>query len=97
MMAPGLAEVERAKRDGRWDAAYDSPKSSTVPSDLQAAIDRNERAAAFFAAIDASNRYTILWRVQTAKKAETRARRIADFVAMLARGELPHPERAKKK
>ena len=96
MMPPGMVEVERAKRDGRWDAAYDSPKSSTVPTDLRAALDKNKRAASAFAKIDGSNRYAILWRVQTAKKPETRARRIAELVAMLGRGELLHPERAKK-
>jgi len=96
MMPPGLAEVERARRDGRWDAAYDSAKSSTVPADLRAALDGNKRAAAAFAQIDGSNRYAILWRVQTAKKPETRARRIAELVAMLGRGELLHPERARK-
>ena len=97
MRPPGRAEVERAKGDGRWDAAYDSPRSSTVPDDLQAALDGNARAAKFFATIDATNRYAILWRVQTAKKPETRARRIGELVAMLAKKQLLHPERAKKK
>ena len=96
MMAPGLAEIDRAKRDGRWEAAYDSPKSSTAPADLLAALDGNTRARRAWAAIDSANRYAILWRVQTAKKAETRARRIAELVAMLGRGELLHPERRKK-
>lgn len=96
MMAPGLAEIERAKRDGRWQAAYDSPRSSTVPADLQAALDGNARARRAWATIDSANRYAILWRVQTAKKAETRARRIAELVAMLGRGELLHPERRGK-
>jgi uncharacterized protein YdeI (YjbR/CyaY-like superfamily) len=96
MMAPGLAEIERATRDGRWEAAYDSPKSSTVPADLQAALDGNARARRAWATIDSANRYAILWRVQTAKKAETRARRIVELVAMLGRGELLHPQRAKK-
>jgi uncharacterized protein YdeI (YjbR/CyaY-like superfamily) len=97
MMAPGLAEVERAKQDGRWEAAYDSPKSSTVPDDLQAVLDGKPRAAKLWATLDAANRYAILWRVQTAKKAETRARRIDELVAMLARGEVLHPDRLKKK
>jgi uncharacterized protein YdeI (YjbR/CyaY-like superfamily) len=96
MKAPGLAEIERAKRDGRWDAAYDSPKSSTVPADLQAALDSNARARRAWATIDSANRYAILWRIQTAKKAETRARRIAELVAMLGRGKLLHPKRSKK-
>ena len=91
MQPAGLAEVERAKGDGRWDMAYDSPSQATVPDDLQAALAKNARAAAFFATLDARNRYAVLWRVQTAKKAETRARRIADLVAMLARGEKVHP------
>ncbi|MFN2570934.1 MAG: YdeI family protein [Gemmatimonadales bacterium] len=93
MRAAGLAEVERAKRDGRWDAAYDSPSNSKVPDDLRAALADNARAAAFFATIDATNRYAILWRIQTAKKPETRARRVAELVALLARGELLHPPR----
>ena len=96
MMAPGLAEIERARRDGRWEAAYDSPRSSTVPADLQAALDGNARARRAWDTIDSANRYAILWRVQTAKKAETRARRVAELVAMLGRGELLHPGRAKK-
>lgn len=96
MMAPGLAEIERAQRDGRWDAAYDSPKSSTVPADLQAALDGNARARRAWATLDSANRYAILWRVQTAKKAETRARRIGELVGRLARGEVLHPERRKE-
>jgi uncharacterized protein YdeI (YjbR/CyaY-like superfamily) len=91
MQPAGLAEVERAKRDGRWDAAYDPPSRATVPDDLQAALVRNAKAAAFFRALDAKNRYAVLWRVQTAKKAETRQKRIAELVAMLARGEKVHP------
>lgn len=91
MQPSGLAEVERAKRDGRWDAAYDPPSRATVPDDLQAALAENARAAAFFATLDARNRFAVLWRVQTAKKAETRRKRIAEFVAMFARGEKVHP------
>jgi len=97
MRPAGLAEIERAKTDGRWDAAYDSPSGSTVPEDFARALADNARAAKFFATIDATNRYAMLWRVQTAKKAETRARHIEKFVGMLARGELLHPARAKKK
>ena len=96
MQPAGLAEVERARSDGRWDAAYDSPRSSTVPDDFARAIAKNARAARFFAGIDATNRYAMLWRVQTAKKAETRARRVAELVAMLGRGELLHPARRKQ-
>jgi uncharacterized protein YdeI (YjbR/CyaY-like superfamily) len=91
MQPAGLAEVERAKQDGRWDMAYDPPSRATVPDDLQAALAKNARAAAFFVTLDARNRYAVLWRVQTAKEAETRQKRIAGLVAMLARGEKVHP------
>jgi uncharacterized protein YdeI (YjbR/CyaY-like superfamily) len=90
MQPSGLAEMERAKADGRWAQAYDSPRTAAVPDDLAAALARVPRAQAFFATLDASNRYAILWRVQTAKKPETRARRIAELVAKLARHELIH-------
>jgi uncharacterized protein YdeI (YjbR/CyaY-like superfamily) len=96
MAAPGLAEVERAKRDGRWDRAYDCARSSSVPADLVAAFARNARARAFFETLDAANRYAILYRVQTAKKPETRAERIARFVALCARHETIHPRRPTK-
>jgi uncharacterized protein YdeI (YjbR/CyaY-like superfamily) len=98
MQPPGLAEVERARRDGRWDAAYDAPSRAAVPEDLAAALAANPRAAAFFATLDAANRYAVLFRVQTAKKPETRAKRIEEFVAMLARHETIHdrPRRARK-
>ena len=91
MHPPGLAEVERAKADGRWDLAYDPPSRATVPDDLQAALAKNARAAAFFETLNAANRFAVLWRVQTAKKAETREKRIATLVAMLGRGEKLHP------
>jgi uncharacterized protein YdeI (YjbR/CyaY-like superfamily) len=84
MQPPGLAEVERAKQDGRWARAYDSPSRATVPDDLAAALRRNERASAFFGTLDWRNRYAVLHRIQTVKKSETRARRIATFVRMLA-------------
>lgn len=87
MHAAGEAEVERAKADGRWDAAYDSPKNSTVPEDFQAALDASPTAASFFATLKQANRYSFLFRIQTAKKPETRAKRIGDFIAMLERGE----------
>ena len=90
MQPAGLAEIERAKADGRWDAAYDSPKNARVPKDLQAALDASPPAAEAFGALNGVNRYAILHRVQTAKKPETRARRIAQFVAMLERGERIH-------
>nr|WP_326522561.1 YdeI/OmpD-associated family protein [Archangium lipolyticum] len=91
MKPPGLAEVERAKQDGRWEAAYDSPSRASVPEDLAAAFAANPRAAAFFATLDSTNRYAVLFRLQTVKKAETRARRIALYVEMLARHEKLHP------
>lgn len=91
MQAAGLKEVERAQADGRWADAYDSPRNATVPPDLQAALDLNAKAKAFFGTLDGANRYAVLWRVQTAKTAETRAKRIAQFVTMLARREKLHP------
>ncbi len=91
MQAPGLHEVERARADGRWDAAYDSPKNMKVPDDLTAALRKNAKAKKSFATLDGANRYAILHRVTTAKKPETRARRISQFVEMLARGETLHP------
>jgi uncharacterized protein YdeI (YjbR/CyaY-like superfamily) len=91
MQPRGLAEIERAKADGRWDAAYPGRAGMTVPDDLQAALDREPAAAEFFAGLNSQNRYAILHRVQTAKRAETRARRIEKFVAMLAAGEKIHP------
>lgn len=96
MQPAGFAEVERAKQDGRWDAAYDSPKTSQVPDDLAAALAANKKAQAFFATIDATNRYAILYRTQAVKRAETRAAKIDTFVAMLARGETLHPPRESK-
>jgi uncharacterized protein YdeI (YjbR/CyaY-like superfamily) len=96
MEAPGLAEVERAKRDGRWERAYDGARSSSVPADLAAAFARNARARAFFDALDGANRYAILYRVQTAKKPETRAERIARFVDMCAKHETIHPRHQAK-
>jgi uncharacterized protein YdeI (YjbR/CyaY-like superfamily) len=91
MMPSGLTEVERAKKDGRWDRAYESQSRASVPEDLEAALARNPRAKKFFATLDSRNRYAVLFRVQHAKKAETRARRIAQFVEMLAKGEKLHP------
>jgi len=91
MQPPGLAEVERAKRDGRWDAAYESQSRSVVPNDLAAALAANAPAALFFETLDSANRYAVLFRLHTAKKAETRAARLEKFVAMLARHEKLHP------
>jgi uncharacterized protein YdeI (YjbR/CyaY-like superfamily) len=90
MQAPGLAQVEAAQADGRWARAYDGARTSVVPEDLLAALDAEPQAKAFFATINASNRYAVLWRIQPAVKPETRARRIAQLVGMLARGETVH-------
>ena len=91
MHSAGLAAVEAAKADGRWDRAYDSPGTMTVPADLQAALDDHPKARAFFETLKGANRYAILYRIQTAVKPETRARRIAEFVKMLQRRETLHP------
>lgn len=91
MKPSGLMEVARAKEDGRWDSAYDSMRSSVVPDDLQAALDKSPKAKAFFDTLNSKNRYSVLFRIQTAKKADTRAKRVAQFVGMLERHELVHP------
>lgn len=91
MNAAGLREIERAKRDGRWDRAYDSPSGATIPADFQSVLNKIPRAKAFFATLDSRNRYAVLFRIQTAKKAETRAKRIKQFAAMLAQHEKIHP------
>jgi uncharacterized protein YdeI (YjbR/CyaY-like superfamily) len=93
MTSAGLAEIERAKSDGRWDAAYAPPSRATVPDNLAAALERNASAKALFATLDSRNRYAILHRIQDAKKPETRAARIAKYVGMLAAGETPYPRR----
>ncbi len=84
MLPAGIAEVERAKKDGRWDAAYDGARTITVPEDFQEALEENPKAKAFFAKLDSANRYALLFRIHTAKKAETRAKKILQFVQMLA-------------
>lgn len=91
MRPAGLAEVERAKADGRWDAAYAPASSSTVPEDLQAALDADPEAAAFFATLDSRNRYSILHRIGDAKRPETRRARIETYVAMCREHRLIHP------
>ncbi len=91
MKPAGLEAIENAKKNGRWDSAYDSPSGATVPSDFQAALDANQRAAVFFKTLDRANRYAVLWRIQTVKKAETRARKIQQFIEMLEREEKIHP------
>lgn len=83
MQPAGLREIQRAKDDGRWAAAYDGQSRASIPADLQSELDKNDTARAFFATLDSRNRFAILYRIQDAKKAETRARRIAAFVAML--------------
>jgi uncharacterized protein YdeI (YjbR/CyaY-like superfamily) len=91
MKAAGLREVERAKADGRWDAAYDALSTATVPEDLSRELEKNEKARKFFSELDGRNRYVILYQIQDAKRPETRARRIAKFVAMLAEQKKPYP------
>jgi uncharacterized protein YdeI (YjbR/CyaY-like superfamily) len=90
MRPGGLAQIEAAKADGRWDGAYAPASRAEVPVDLQEALDNNPKASAFFATLNSRNRYAILYRIGNVKKAETRARKIAEFVAMLARGETIH-------
>ena len=91
MQPAGLREVERAREDGRWDAAYDSPSQAPVPLDLQARLDASPAASECFALLSSQNRYAILFRLQTAKRPETRARRIEQFIAMLEQGEKLYP------
>jgi len=92
MHPAGLAEVERAKADGRWDAAYAPQSQATVPDDLQAELDARPKAKATFATLKSQNRYAILFRLRDAKRPETRARRLQQFVEMLERGETPYPQ-----
>ena len=91
MMPSGLVEVERAKKNGLWDRAYESQSIASVPEDLAKALANNPRAEKFFGTLESRNRYAVLFRVQGAKKPETRARRIAQFVEMLAKGEKVYP------
>lgn len=92
MQPAGLAEIERAKQDGRWEAAYDAWSAAQVPADLQAALDASVKATANFTKLNSHNRYAILFRTQQAKRAETRARRISGFVDMLERGQVIYPQ-----
>ena len=96
MHAAGVAEVERAKADGRWDAAYAGPASIEVPHDLADALAAEPKAQAMFENLNSQNRYAVLFRVSSAKRAETRARKIEQFVAMLARGETVYPQRRRR-
>jgi uncharacterized protein YdeI (YjbR/CyaY-like superfamily) len=91
MQPAGLRQVEAARADGRWDAAYAGQRTAAVPDDLRRALDADPDAAEFFSTLDSRNRYAILYRVQDAKKPETRARRIDKYVAMLAAGEKLYP------
>jgi uncharacterized protein YdeI (YjbR/CyaY-like superfamily) len=93
MKPAGLAAVERAKTDGRWEAAYSGQATIEVPADLAVALDAEPTARAMFEILTSQNRYAVLLRIHNAKRADTRARRIERFVAMLARGETPHPQR----
>ncbi|MEP7218044.1 MAG: YdeI/OmpD-associated family protein [Bacteroidota bacterium] len=90
MRPAGLATIERAKQNGQWDAAYDSPSKAVVPDDFQSELDRHPKALAFFATLNSANRYALTFRIQTAKKAETRARKIQEFIRMLENGEKFH-------
>ncbi len=96
MKPAGQAQVEQAQRDGRWDAAYEPPsvlaqRPASMPDDLQRALDEHPVARAFFATLNSRNRYAILYRLQDAKRPETRARRLEQFVAMLDEGKKPYP------
>jgi uncharacterized protein YdeI (YjbR/CyaY-like superfamily) len=97
MRPPGMAQIERAQADGRWEGAYDSARAATVPEDLERALKRNVKARRFFEALDRANRYAILFRLQTAKKAETRARRLAGFLKMFERGRKIHEAPRKRR
>lgn len=92
MQPPGLQAVTQAKENGQWDAAYDSQSNATVPDDLQAELDANPQVAAFFATLNSTNRYAILHRIQTAKKPETRQKRLRNYMDMLAREETIYPQ-----
>jgi uncharacterized protein YdeI (YjbR/CyaY-like superfamily) len=91
MREPGLKQVEAARADGRWDAAYHPQSTATVPPDFQAALEANPTAAAFFRTLEKRNTYAILYQIHNAKKPETRAKRIRTFVGMLERGEKLYP------
>ena len=92
MLPAGLVEIDQAKADGRWAAAYSGQAEASVPADLAAALAANPAAEKVFADLNGSNRYAVLYRIETAKRAETRSRRIGQLVEMLARGETIHPQ-----
>jgi uncharacterized protein YdeI (YjbR/CyaY-like superfamily) len=97
MHAAGVEAVAAAKADGRWEAAYAGQASIAVPADLAAALAKESQAQAMFEILTSQNRYAVLLRIESAKRSDTRARRIERFVAMLARGETIHPQRRKLK
>ncbi|HEX3534968.1 MAG TPA: YdeI/OmpD-associated family protein [Gemmatimonadaceae bacterium] len=90
MRPAGLKEIDRARTDGRWEAAYNSPKDAPIHPDFQNALNENPRAKAFFSTLNAANRYAIIWRLHTAKKAQTRERLARKFIEMLEKGETLH-------
>lgn len=90
MRPAGLDAIDRARQNGRWETAYDSARKVSVPGDFEAGLNRSRKAKSFFATLDKGNRYAILWRIQTAKKAETRARKIQELIRMLERREKIH-------
>ena len=94
MKPSGSNEIERAKKDGRWDAAYAPQSTAQVPEDLRAALARNKEAGSFFETLDSTNRYAILYRIHSAKKAETRVARIEKFVTMLIEGKTIYPPKS---
>jgi uncharacterized protein YdeI (YjbR/CyaY-like superfamily) len=99
MQPTGHAEIKRAKADGRWDAAYDSPKNMKPPAEFLKALAAHKKAAAFFKTLNKASVYSIAWRVREAKKSDTKERRIKEFIAMLARGDsalIPQKGWAKK-
>jgi len=91
MRAAGLAAIERAKENGRWEAAYDSHRTAVPPSDFETALNKSPKAKAFFATLNSQNRYAILFRIQTAKKPATRQKRIDQFIRMLEKHEKLYP------
>ena len=93
MHSAGLAEIERAKADGRWERAYAGAAGAQIPDDLRVALDANAAACATFEALTSQNRYAVIYRIESLRRADSRARRIEEYVAMLARGETLHPQR----
>ncbi|MBI5302602.1 MAG: YdeI/OmpD-associated family protein [Chloroflexi bacterium] len=91
MKPAGLKAIQAAKQDGRWDAAYSSSRNATIPNDFQSELDEHSNAKSFFETLDRANRYAILFRLETAKKAETRAKQIQQFIRMLEKHEKIHP------